>query len=74
MTLRVVEASHGKSPPYLVQSHRPSAGRDIMYLICHMILQDHMIKGSCDFMSGIASQKVTRLPCLVATGLEKVAI
>ena len=32
------------------QSH---SGSGDMFLVYHMISQDHMIKGSCDFMSGI---------------------
>ena len=30
--------------------HRHCASEDIMILVCHMILQDHVIKGSCDFI------------------------
>ena len=37
----------------------------LKYLICHVILQDPMIKGSCDFMEGISSLYVTTLPSLV---------
>ena len=31
--------------------HRHFVSGDIMILVCHVILQDHVIKGSCDFMS-----------------------
>ena len=34
-------------------------------LICHVISQDHVMKGSCDF---IGRKKVTILSSLVATG------
>ena len=45
--------------------HRP-CGRRNMYLICHVPLQDHVIKGSCDFMEGHSSLYVITLPNLVA--------
>ena len=31
-------------------SHRHFGSEDITFLVCHVILQDHTIKGSCDFM------------------------
>ena len=37
-----------------------------MLLVCHVISQDHVVKGSGDFTSGIPSWKVTTLPSLVA--------
>ena len=30
--------------------HRHCGNGDIMTLLCHVILQDHTIRGSCDFM------------------------
>ena len=30
-----------------------SGSRDIIILICHVILQDHVIKGSDDFGAGV---------------------
>ena len=30
--------------------HRHCGSEDIMALVCHMILQNHVTKGSCDFM------------------------
>ena len=45
--------------------HRHCASGN-MFLFCHMILQDHLIKGSCDFMIGSLSWQVTTLPSLVA--------
>ena len=47
---------------------------DIMALVCHMILQDHVIQGSCDFMGGTLSWYVTPLPSLVVTGIVLVEI
>ena len=37
-----------------------------MVLVCHVILQDHIIKGSCDFMGCSSSYQVTILQRLVA--------
>ena len=36
-----------------------------MYSICHATLQDYLIEGSFEFMSGSSSQYVTRLKSLV---------
>ena len=44
--------------------HRPCSSRDIKYLICHMTLQDHVKKGSCDFIEGISWVYKTNLPSL----------
>ena len=41
-----------------------------MVLVCHMILQGHAIKTSCDFMSGSSSWQVTTLRTLVTTGID----
>ena len=32
--------------------HRHCGSEDIMFYVWHMILQDYMVKGSCDFASG----------------------
>ena len=40
-----------------------------MYLICHVALQDHVIKGCFDFMEGNFSLYVTALPRLVSTSI-----
>ena len=37
----------------------------VMFLICHVTFHDHIIKGSCDFLCGSPSRKVTILPSLV---------
>ena len=39
----------GKLPPCRVLGHRQCSSADIV-LVCHMILQDHEIKGTCDFL------------------------
>ena len=54
-------------------AHRGCESGDIMVLVCDMILQDHVIKGSCDFMDGRPWQ-VTTLPRLVAIGIVVVEI
>ena len=36
--------------------HRHCGSRDIILLVCHVILQGYLIKGSCDFMSRSPSQ------------------
>ena len=40
-----------------------------MFLVCHVILQDHEAKGSCDFMVGIPSWQVKPLTSFVAIGI-----
>ena len=37
-----------------------------MVLVCHVISQDHGMKGSYDFMGNSLSKQVTILPSLVA--------
>ena len=39
----------------MFSSYWSSANVDIMYLICQVTLQDHMIEGSFDFISGCSS-------------------
>ena len=48
--------------------HQHCGSGDIVVLVCHVILQDHMINGSCDFMSRSPSREVTILPSLGAIG------
>ena len=43
-----------------------------MYLICHVTLNDHMIKGLCKFMNESSSQHVTTLTGLVTIGIALV--
>ena len=45
------EANQGKYHLAMFGCHRHSRSGD-MYLVCHVILKDHMIKGSWDFMGG----------------------
>ena len=49
MTLRE-EPPQGKSAPCQFGGHRHSRRGDLLVLVSHMILQDHLIKGSCDLM------------------------
>ena len=39
-----------------------------MVLVCHVILQDHVIKGCSNIMSVNPSWKIISLPSLVAIG------
>ena len=65
---------HGQDP--LKVSHQPTkfggprqgGNGNIMILVCHVILQDHVIKGTCGYRSWSPSRKVAILPCLVAIG------
>ena len=36
--------------PAKIVDHKHCGSRDIIVLICHVILQDQLIKASCDFM------------------------
>ena len=54
--------------------HRHYGSGDMMVLVYHLILQDHVIKGSCDFMGKSLSRYVTILPSLVAIGTEVMKI
>ena len=52
--------------PVKFGGHRHSDSRDKVVLVCHVILQDHVIKGSCDVMRRSPSKSVTILPSLAA--------
>ena len=54
--------------------HWSSASGDIEYLKCHVILQNDVIEGSSNFMSGSSSWYVTTLPSLVSIGILVVEI
>ena len=41
---------NGKEPPEGKFDGHRRYGRGGKFLVCHLILQDHQIKGSCDFM------------------------
>ena len=43
-----------------------------MLLVCHVILQDHMIKEYSNIMGENSSWQIPNLPCLVAIGTVKV--
>ena len=45
-----------------------------MALVCHTILEDHMIQESCAFMGENPSWCVTRLPSLMVIGIVLVEI
>ena len=46
-----------------------SAKGDTNYLICHVMLQNHVNEGSCNLLSGSSSCYVTTLPSLVVIGI-----
>ena len=48
--------------------HRYCISRDIMFLICNVIKQGHIIKRSGDYNDRSPSRNVTILPSLVAIG------
>ena len=54
--------------------HRDCSSGEIISSICHVILQNHVIKGSCEFMTGNPVREVTTLPSLVALSLVEVEI
>ena len=62
MTLRL-GGPQGKSPFYQVWQPQACGSGDIMVLICHVISEDHVIKGSYEFMVG--SHKDNLLSCQV---------
>ena len=49
--------------------NRYSAGVDIVYLICHVTLHDHLIEKVCKFMGGTPLCYVTRLIRLVTISI-----
>ena len=54
--------------------HRHSGSRDIMVFVCHVILQDHVIRVLCDFMFMSPLRQVTILPSFMAIGTAIVEI
>ena len=73
MTLRM-GASHCKSVPCLVCVHESSAGGDVMYVICHMTSQDHLIEKACEFTGGNSLRYITRLITLLTISIRMVEI
>ena len=53
----------------MYSGHWSSASRDMIYLICPIISQDHVIKESSDLMGGSFSMYATCLLILVAIGI-----
>ena len=49
-------------------SHRCCNSRDIMFLVCHLISQDHMIKGSSDFIGRGPLRQAISLASFAAIG------
>ena len=60
--------------PAKFDGHRTCGSGDIVVLVYHMISQDQVIKGSCDFMGGSRSWYVTILSRFVAVGFVVVEI
>ena len=54
--------------PAKLDSHKHSDSGDIMVLVCHVILQDEVIKELCELIGTIPSKYVIILPSLVAIG------
>ena len=54
--------------------HRLCCRSDITYLVFHVILQDHVIKGLCKFMEGNSSMYIPTLPSLVVTSIVVLGI
>ena len=52
--------------PTMFGGHSHCSSEDIMILVCHVILLDHVIKGSCDFIGKNPSTYVIILLGLVA--------
>ena len=53
MWLYVQEPVKGSYHPVKFGGRRHCGNEDIMIFVCYKILYDHMIKGSCDFMTGV---------------------
>ena len=51
--------------PAKFNGHAHCGSKD-MTLMCHVMLQDHVIKGSCDFMGKNQSRQVSIVPCFAA--------
>lgn len=54
--------------------HCPFGSRDIIDLIFHATLKDHVIKEPCDFMGGSSSLYIPNLQSLVVIGIVVVDI
>ena len=58
----------------MFDGHWSSESGDLKYLTCHVILQNHVIEGSSNFVSGSFLWYITVLPSLVAMGIIVVEI
>ena len=56
-----MRACHCNSAPCYFAVHGSSAGGDILCLICHVTLHDHLIERPCKFMGVSSLQHVTTL-------------
>ena len=54
--------------PVKFGDHRYSGSRDIIFLVCHITLKNHVIKGSFDYIGRSTSRYVTNLPSMVEIG------
>ena len=43
-----------------------SGSRDKMFLACHVVSREHLVKESCDLMGGVTSRLVTIFQALMA--------
>ena len=50
--------------------HSHCGSGTIIILVCHVISQNHVIKGSSEFLGRSPSRKVTTLPSLMAIGMQ----
>ena len=69
-----VEAPHISNHLAMFGGHQSSANEYIKYLICHVTSQNHVIEGSCNFMSGSSLLYVTTRPSLLGVGSVVVKI
>lgn len=52
--------------PTNIGDHGHSGSGDIMFLVYHVISQEHVIKGSCDFMNEVPHSKITLVLSLLS--------
>ena len=55
-------------------SQRHCVSGDVIFLIYHIVLQDHLIKGSSDFMARSLLKEVITMPSLVAVDIAVVSM
>ena len=54
--------------------HGSSGSIDIIHSICHVISQDYLIEGLCEFIDGSSSRYFTTLTSMVTIGILRVAM